>query len=84
MKLLRDLFKGIFKRQKQQPTRQPEQQPEPQKESRAFQPERKKPPGRWIITVNRIHRENSKKIRRWRKTNKMGRKSRQINRRKAA
>ena len=81
---IQDFVKSLFRRQKQQDVKQPEAQVQPPKKGGSFAPTRQKPPGRWIITVNRIHREHSNKIRRRRKTNKMGRKSRQINRRKAA
>ena len=84
MKLLRDIFKGLFSRQKAQPEKQPEPHIEPQKKTGAFHPTRTKPPGRWIKTVNRIQRTKSKKVWKRRAKNKVARKSNQINRRKAA
>jgi len=83
MKLLRDLFRGIFSRRKQEPVKQPEPKKEPEKKQTGlFQP-RKKPPGRHIITHNRIIRTKSKKVWKRRAKNKVARKSRQINRKAA-
>ena len=73
-----DLFKRLFG--KQQPFKQPERKDEPTKEGGAFQPRRKAPRSRWIITHNRIVRTHTKKVQRRRVRNKIARKSRQINR----
>lgn len=84
MKLLRDLFKRIFTRQKQQPEKQPVPRQEPQKKSSSFMGHRSKKPGTWLTTLMQIDRTKKKKIKKRRAKNKMDRKSRQINRRVAA
>ena len=75
-----DLFKKMFKGQKH-PKVEPTITEQPPKTG-TFQ-YRKKPPSKWIIRHNQFQAQQSNKIKRRRKANKIARKQRQINRKAA-
>ena len=76
-----DLFKSIFKNRKS--TKFNLSESYTPKISKEFQPDRKAPRSRWIITHNSIQAKSANKLRKRRKANKVAGKQRQINRKAA-
>ncbi|MCK5016354.1 MAG: hypothetical protein KAS32_04705 [Candidatus Peribacteraceae bacterium] len=84
-KRITDLFKSIFNGVKVK-ARSPQVQPEKTEtieKTQMFQ-RRKKPPSKWVIRHNQNQAHRANKIQKRRKKNKVSRKMRKINHKKAA
>ena len=78
-----DLFKKLINDVKNI-VKRPNETKIPNIQVREFQPERKKPPSKWVLSHNMIQAKNANKLRKRRKKNKVAKKSRKINYQKAA
>lgn len=83
-KRITDLFKSVHNRAKRLFEKRVKEDKYDHVQKKEFTPVRKKLPSRWILSHNSIQAKSANQLRKRRKKNKMARKSRKINYRKAA